>query len=123
MGSKEIVMQDPSILMEQLKKFRDERDWKQFHNPKDLALSMVLEAAEVLEHFQWKSPGEVEKYVTGHRDEIADEIADTLKYLLQLADNVGVDDIIGVALKKLEKDALKYPVEQSRGKHPRDVRL
>jgi NTP pyrophosphatase (non-canonical NTP hydrolase) len=116
-------MKDPAVLLEQLKKFRDERDWKQFHNPKDLALSMVLEAAEVLEHFQWKSAQEVERYGREHRDEIADEIADTLKYLLQLADSLGIEDIIDAALKKLEKDAKKYPVEKARGKHTKYTEL
>lgn len=116
-------MKDLAVLLEKLKKFRDERDWKQFHNHKDLAVSMVLEAAEALEHFQWKSPGEVERYGREHRDEIAEEIADTLKYLVQLADNLGIEDIVEVAIKKLEQDAKKYPVEKAKGKHTKYTKL
>jgi len=116
-------MKDLSILLEQLRKFRDERDWKQFHNHKDLALSIVLEAAEVLEHFQWKSPQEVEEHGRRHKDEIAEEIADVLNYLVQLADNLGIEDIVEAALKKVEKAALKYPVEKAEGSHAKYTKL
>ncbi len=110
-------MKDPAILVEALRTFRDERDWEQFHNHKDLAISMVLEAAEVLEHFQWKSSQEMEAYALQHKEIIAEELADVLKYLLQLTDKLGVDDIVDVALRKLEKDGKKYPVEKAKGKH------
>lgn len=101
-------------LTEKIKKFRDERDWKQFHNHKDMALSLVLEAAEVLEHFQWKNPAEIERHVKDQKDELADELADVAMFLLELADNVGVD--LGEAIeKKLRKNALKYPAEKARG--------
>lgn len=110
-------MQNLSILLKKLRKFTKERDWEQFHNHKDLAISLSLEAAEVLEHFQWKSPQEVEDYCKTHKDHIADEIADVLKYLISLSDNLGVKDIVAVAIKKLEKDALKYPVQKAKGKH------
>ncbi len=116
-------MKDLKILLEKLKKFRDERDWMQFHNHKDMAVSMLLEAGEVLEHFQWKSPQEVEEYGKKHKDEIAEEIADVLKYLVQLADNLGIDDIVEVAIKKLEKDGLKYPAEKAKGKHTKYTKL
>jgi dCTP diphosphatase len=116
-------MKDPQILVDELKKFRDERDWKQFHNHKDLAVSMVLEAAEVLEHFQWKSSEEGEKHAEDNKGKIAEELADVLKYLLQLADNIGVEDIIDVALQKLEKDGKKYPVEKAKGKHTKYTEL
>ena len=62
-------------LTEKIKQFRDERDWLQFHNHKDMALSLVLEAAEVLEHFQWKSVEECERHAEEQKDEIADELA------------------------------------------------
>ncbi len=116
-------MKDLSILVEELRKFRDERDWKQFHNHKDMALSMVLESAEVLEHFQWKSPAEVDTYAQENKADIAEEIADVLKYLVQLADNIGVEDIVQVALDKLQRDALKYPVDKAKGKHTKYTKL
>ena len=65
--------------------FRDERDWKQFHNPKDLAISLVLEAGEVMEHFQWKTKEEIEVHIRTHKEDIADELADVLHYLLILS--------------------------------------
>ena len=116
-------MRDLAVLRERLRTFVDERDWRQFHNHKDLALSMVLEAAEVLEHFQWKSPEEVEEYGRTHREEIAEELADVLKYLVELADNLGVEDIVETALVKLEKDARKYPPEKARGRHAKYTEL
>ena len=116
-------MTDLNILVEELRKFRDERDWKQFHNHKDMALSMVLESAEVLEHFQWKSPEEVNTYAQENKADIAEEIVDVLKYLVQLADNIGVEDIVQVALDKLQRDAAKYPVDKAKGKHTKYTKL
>lgn len=114
-------MQNLDLLRDKLRQFRDERDWKQFHNHKDLALSLVLEAAEVLEHFQWKTPQEVKDYGKTHKDAIADEVADVLKYLVNLADSLEIDDIVGVALRKLERDAAKYPVSETKGIHPSKI--
>ena len=62
--------------------FRDARDWKQFHNPKDVALSLSLEAAEVLEHFQWKGPAEIKKYIKTSKESIGEELADVLYWVL-----------------------------------------
>lgn len=95
-------------------KFRDERDWKQFHNPKDLAISLSLEASEVLEHFQWKTNEEVAKYVKTDREEIGDELGDVMNNLLLLAEAVGVD-ILDAAEKKIEKNEKKYPVDKVKG--------
>ena len=78
-------------LTEKIRKFRDERDWGKFHNHKDMALSLVLEAAEVLEHFQWKTPEEVKKHAESHKSEIADELADAAMHLFELAGNLGID--------------------------------
>ncbi len=95
--------------------FRDARNWKQFHNPKDLALSMVLEAGEVMEHFQWKNNSEIEKYTSEHKDEIADELADVLSYILIIANDLNIN--ISKALEiKTEKNNKKYPVEKAKGK-------
>jgi NTP pyrophosphatase (non-canonical NTP hydrolase) len=109
-------MQNLETLLQELKKFRDERDWAKYHNHKDMALSIVLESAEVLEHFQWKSPEEVEKYGREHKEEIGEELADVLKYLIQLSDNLGID-IVEATFKKLAKDSAKYPVDKVKGNY------
>ena len=84
-------MDDFVKITEKIKKFRDERDWMKFHNHKDMALSLVLEAAEVLEHFQWKSPEEVISYGKAHNKELSEELADVAMYLFELADNLGIN--------------------------------
>jgi NTP pyrophosphatase (non-canonical NTP hydrolase) len=96
--------------------FRDERDWKQFHNPKDLAISIVLEAAELLEHFQWRHPSEVEGFLAAeeNRRRLGDEMADVLILLISLADAAGLN-LLEAAQAKLQQNALKYPVERARG--------
>ena len=97
-------------------RFRDEREWGQFHNPKDLAISIVLEAAELLEHFQWKRPEEVESLLAevGSRQQVGEEMADVLILLISLADAVGID-LLEAARAKLAENARKYPVERARG--------
>jgi NTP pyrophosphatase (non-canonical NTP hydrolase) len=91
--------------------FRNERDWKQFHNPKDLALSISLEAAELLELFQWSGTDlEVEQ----KKPEMADELADVLIYCVYMADAMGVD-IPEIMASKLAQNAEKYPVELAKG--------
>ncbi len=115
-------MSDIKAITEKIKKFRDERDWLQFHNHKDMALSLVLEAAEVLEHFQWKKPQEVEDHAKTCKGEIADELADVAMFLFELADNLGID--LPEAIEaKLVKNALKYPIEKARGKHTKYNKL
>ncbi len=96
--------------------FRDERDWKQFHNPKDLAISITLEAAELLEHFQWKTAGEVDAFLANeeNRRRLGEEMADLLILLVSLADVVGLD-LLDAARAKLQDNAVKYPVERARG--------
>ena len=109
-------------LTEKIKRFRDDRDWLQFHNHKDMALSLMLEAAEVLEHFQWKSIEECKKHAEERREEIADELADVAMYLFELADNLGVD--LPEAIKaKLAKNIEKYPIERAKGKHTKYTSL
>ena len=115
-------MSDIKVLTEKIKKFRDERDWMQFHNHKDMALSLMLEAAEVLEHFQWKTPQEIETYASASKDEIAEELADVAMYLFELADNLKID-LPKAIEEKLQKNAQKYPVEKARGKHTKYTKL
>jgi dCTP diphosphatase len=104
-------------LLRRVLAFRDARDWKQFHNPKDLAISVALEAAELLEHFQWKTPAEVEAHLRDprRRGEVADEMADVQCLLLSLSDAAGID-LYAATLKKLRKAARKYPVRKARGR-------
>ena len=107
-------MADIKPLQEVIRKFIEERDWDQHHNPKDLAESIVLEAAELMEHFQWKDEGESKKYAEEHREEIGDECADVFIYLLEFCHQAGID-LIAVAHRKIEKNAVKYPVDKVRG--------
>ena len=87
-------------------RFRDRRDWRQFHHPKDLAISIALEAAELLEHFQWKTPDEVGRYLRGrrNRDRVAAEMADVLG-----------ENLVAAARRKLRTNDRKYPVARARG--------
>jgi dCTP diphosphatase len=99
-----------------VRRFRDARDWKRFHNPKDLAISICLEAAELLEHFQWRDAEAVKAHLADRRGlgEVADEMADIQCLLLSLADVAGID-LHAATLAKLRKAARKYPVSLSRG--------
>ncbi len=115
-------MPDIKQITQKIKQFRDERDWKQFHNHKDVALSLVLEATEVLEHFQWKSLAEVETHGAECKDEIADELADVAMFLFELADNLEIDLLAAIDVK-MKKNALKYPIEKSKGKHTKYNKL
>ena len=115
-------MSEIQKITQKIRRFRDERDWKQFHNHKDVALSLVLEASEVLEHFQWKSPTEVQAHGKDAKDELSDELADVAVYLFELADNLGID-LPKAIERKMKKNALKYPVEKSKGKHTKYNKL
>lgn len=102
--------------------FRDERDWQQFHNPKDLALSLSLEASELLEIFQWKQGAEIAQVAADKRERVAEELADVLCYTLLMAHETGVD--LAAALHaKLQANAAKYPVDKSRGSHRKYTEL
>jgi len=101
-------------ITQKIRTFRDARDWAQFHNPKDMAVALSIEASELLEHFLWKSPEEVEARVQSHHGEIADEIADIAVYLVELADNLGID-LFAAMEQKMEKNAAKYPADRVRG--------
>jgi NTP pyrophosphatase (non-canonical NTP hydrolase) len=109
-------MSDIKKLTELIIKFRDARDWKQFHNPKDASLSLVLEAAEVMEHFQWKNKEEMDDYVKTHRAEIGEELADVFYWILLISHDLHID-IDKEVRKKLEKNEKRYPVSKSKGSH------
>ena len=104
-----------TFLREQLAAFAAERDWDQFHNPKNLAMALAGEAGELVEHFQWLTFEEAATLPPATRDEVALECADVLLFLLRLADKLDID-LAAAAEKKLELNAKKYPVEKSRGK-------
>lgn len=102
------------VLTESALAFRDEREWKQFHNFKDLAVTLSLEAAEVLEHAQWKTAKELEQYLRTHREHVGDELADVLHVLLLVAEHCGID-LAEAFEHKMKKNRAKYPVEKARG--------
>lgn len=102
--------------------FRNARDWKQFHTPKDLAISLSLEAAELLEHFQWKNNKEIEKYVKTNKEEISEEMADIFNYLLIMAHDFKID-LLKAGNKKVKKNEEKYPVNKAKGKHTKYNKL
>ncbi|WP_404292605.1 nucleotide pyrophosphohydrolase [Cytobacillus kochii] len=92
-------------------RFRDERNWKQFHNPKDLALSLSLEASELLENFQWKESDEA---ILENKDKIEEELADVLIYSMLIANELELD-IDNIVNNKLQKNEMKYPVNKAYG--------
>lgn len=108
------MTEDLKQLIGRIKQFNEERDWDQFHHPKELAISIVLEASELLEHFQWKSWEEIDGYIKKHKSDISEEVADIFIYLLQMSDSLDID-IIRAAKDKIKKNAKKYPVEKAKG--------
>jgi NTP pyrophosphatase (non-canonical NTP hydrolase) len=103
-------------LVKRIIDFRNARDWKQFHNPKDLSLSLVLEAGEVMEHFQWKNKKEIDEYVKNHKDEIGEELADVLYWVLLMSHDLKID-ILKALDNKIDKNEKRYPLEKAKGKH------
>lgn len=102
-------MSDINDLIDALVKFRNERDWEQFHNPKDLALAISVEAGELLELFLWKKAEEA------NQDKVKEELADILAFALLMADKFGFD-VKQIVLEKIARNAQKYPVDKSKGK-------
>jgi len=103
-------------LKEKIKQFCQERDWDQYHNPKDLAIGIITESAELLEHFRFKSEAEVEAMLKNpeKKAEISEELADIFYFVLRLAQKYDIN-LVEVLDKKLEKNRQKYPVEKARG--------
>ncbi len=99
---------DLATLRDALRDFAAARDWKPFHTPKNLAMAMIVEAAELVEHFQWATPEESIKPSPEKLAAIRDEVADTLIYLVELADVLDID-LIAAARDKIAKNAVKYP--------------
>jgi dCTP diphosphatase len=103
-------------MMKRVVKFVKDRDWEQFHNPKDLAVSLTLEATEVLEHFQWKNPKEMQRHIKVNKQEVADELVDVLYWVLLMAHDFDID-LDKAFDSKMSQNEAKYPVEKARGKH------
>lgn len=108
-------MEEYEKLKEKIIKFNEDRDWDQFHSPANLAKSVAIEAGELLECFQWDD----ENF---DKDHVCEEMADVFTYLINMADRLNVD-LIDITDKKIDKNALKYPVDKARGKNTKYNRL
>ncbi len=93
---------------------RDARDWKQFHNPKDVALSLVLESTELLELFQWKNNQQLYDYIETHKQKFAEELSDVLFWVLLMSHDLNID-LAQAFEEKMKKNELKYPVDKAKG--------
>lgn len=115
---------EPSLaeLQKTIRKFCDDRDWDQFHNPKDLSISLALEAAEVMEHFQWKSAAEMVEHSKTRKEDIADELADVFYWVLLLANKLDVN-LVEAFGRKMAKNEVKYPVSKAKGSHKKYTEL
>lgn len=117
------VMADIKNLQKKVIAFRDARDWKQFHNQKDMALSLLLEAAEVLEHFQWQATkNDIDVYVKKHKKEIGEELADVLYWVLTMSHDLDID-LKQAFEQKMQKNAKKYPVKKSKSRYAKYNKL
>ncbi|MBB4079175.1 NTP pyrophosphatase (non-canonical NTP hydrolase) [Lewinella aquimaris] len=101
-------MSETEKLIQLLVQFRDDRDWEQFHNTKDLAVALNIEAAELLELFLWKDANEAD------RDRVAEELADVFAYALLLADKYDLD-VVDIVERKVQQNRIKYPVDKAKG--------
>lgn len=97
-----------------IRKFCDDRDWDQFHNLKDLAISLNLEAAEVLEHFQWKTESQVDSHMHSSKGEVGEELADVLYWVLLIANKADIN-LSEAFMAKMAKNEKKYPIEKAKG--------
>mgnify|MGYP003955125613 CR=1 FL=1 len=109
-------------LRDKLSDFAAERDWDQFHSPKNLAMALAGEAGEVIEHFQWLTAEQSMALPPATRDEVALELADVLLYLVRLGDVLGVD-LADAARRKMRINAERYPIERAHGRADKHDRL
>ena len=105
---------DLQMLRDKLREFAEARDWDQFHSPKNLSMALMVEVAELMEHFQWLTEEQSASLDTEKKAVVAEELADILLYLVRLSDKLDVD-LPQAALHKLEKNAAKYPADRVRG--------
>ncbi|HHC71320.1 MAG TPA: nucleotide pyrophosphohydrolase [Thiotrichales bacterium] len=102
-------------LQQALREFAHRRDWEQFHTPKNLVMALIVEAAELVEHFQWLTPEQADRLDEGVREEVRMEMADIFIYLLRLAERLDVD-LLAAAEEKMAINEERFPVERVRGK-------
>jgi NTP pyrophosphatase (non-canonical NTP hydrolase) len=102
-------------LKKRIEAFARDRKWGKYHTPKNLAMAMVKEAAEVVEIFQWLTPAQAAKLTSAQRAHLSEELADTFVYLTKIADHFGID-LIDAALAKMDKNELKYPAALNQGR-------
>lgn len=107
-------MRDIGELQERLRAFARERDWEQFHSPKNLAMALIVEAAELVEHFQWLTEAQSRALDAAKREQVEQEMADVFLYLVRLADQMGID-LLDAAERKIALNAQKYPADKVRG--------
>ena len=105
---------DLDTLKHSMREFADTRDWNQFHSPKNLCMALSVEVAEITEHFQWLTEEQSKNLDPDKLQEVANELADSLLYLVRLADKLNID-LLTAAFDKIELNKQKYPVDQSRG--------
>ena len=108
-------MTDLDELKERLRRFAAERDWEQFHSPKNLSMALIVEAAELVEHFQWLTEAQSAHLTPDELSAVEEEMADVFIYLTRLSDLLGVD-LLDAARRKIERNEKKYPADQVRGK-------
>src|SRR3989304_1932277 len=101
-------------LKQRLREFARERDWEQFHSPKNLAMALIVEAAELVEHFQWLTEAQSQALDPEKREQVAQELADVFLYLVRLADRLDID-LMDAAQRKIVLNAQKYPADKVRG--------
>ena len=111
-------------LKEKIKKFCDDRDWDQFHNAKDLAIALIIESSELLEHFRWKSEKEVKELFenANKKEEIEDEMADVLYFLVRLSQKHDID-LSNAFERKMQKNELRYPIDKAKGSNKKYTEL
>jgi len=105
-----------------IKRFCEDRNWDQFHNGKDLAISLSLEASELLEHFQWKNESEIQEHLAAAKPEVAAELADIFYWVLLIANKFDID-LVDAFNKKMVKNEQKYPVEKAKDNHKKYTEL
>mgnify|MGYP001198567616 CR=1 FL=1 len=106
--------EDFDAIKQSLRRFAAERDWDQFHSPKNLAMAMTVEAAELLEHFQWLTEEQSRNLPPDKKTKVAEEIADIQAYLIRIADKLDID-ILSSVRAKIQQNAAKYPADKVRG--------
>jgi|TARA_Y100000310_G_C20689773_1_gene821454 NTP pyrophosphatase (non-canonical NTP hydrolase) len=111
-------------LKEKIKKFCEDRDWDQYHNAKDLAIGIITESSELLEHFRFKSEKQIEELFNTpeKKEKISEEMADVLYFLLRLAQKYDID-LVSTLSKKMDKNEEKYPIEKSKGSNKKYTEL